>query len=1301
MDEVTKHQGTSHHGWWRHADGEWCGDGGDGMAWKRDEWWVKGDNRQGDLRGRWGGEQRVPTPPPPPAAEGDPASKSPERGTRKKRKAKKKGKEDEQEQCESVPDGQHINGREACVSVKVGNAEFEEKDAVEGLLNFLKQQQLDSFAMGHLCRELGPDRLVESFLASPLFQKSQANGSAPVMVLGWPASCLHRPRLEEQVGPGGDDAAKKKLISRALGELKERGAIDADLKPMKADSTSIRRISKVATEPVFGNGGKEQMARLKQQVCEWGKDADGKVQMYIIDCEGCGLGLVTNSCANFCYQWCLEGVPVRLQPVTIDWLPRMKEVERREAAQCILDFHAKCMGAEDGLPEMLVAKIDGNSLDLQRMRQLVREGAVNVPWWLAPMVSKMARMNWWETVRLSAPSDPPPSPMSLHAIFDQGRDVTEEREFDAARKTLAQCGWDALALLKAIVEVADDRTSSRPALSGVILERRIDEYLAPERLAEFIRGSHLPHMGNREGLEEEALAEMLLALAGAHKLDSDMFAVSKLWTWLSGDPALENAHTNTAACARFMGRTPSYLAFGEVEPPVEDGMPKGRLYLKVRYEEYDDAFYRWNGGHAEERRPDVPGASGWRRLVWNQETSAFASPSMLTQDGKCRPLPNKVSAWLRGRNIAKLACIKRCEDSTPRYSHMREEVEEEEAEAGRIGAGTMLILTYVCEKRGRVIYRRSRCGGLGTETGQNGRVHLLMYSEMKKTLVSPIDDHPLPRKVVTWLLEGRCMSDLIPKKKGAGPAQVTSNDVGIVSWEDVTSETSESLTCNVRARVIGTGVIYEGRRSQSDKWRSLIYHESSRSWIADFGDREVTVQNDVIAAVHEYVSKRASNDDMISNAPRKLDSPTAAKALFPQLSGTDLADIEQRMNHRFKQSRLLAEALTHCSATRACVMSCEVLAAVGDVVIRAYTSERACKEDVMYFTAQTVTKPDPPACGNFCSPREWPMWASTKSSSSRTGWKEPDCSLRTVQDLQCRLRACCNHTSYAISCVFVGLHTAVHRAQIPELEQAIQKVERVVVKGWDQRIRKMFRKGTPKMLGDVFAACVGAIVMDSDHTEAGHVLAGHFDNCLRLDVSAPSSVSRGKDDLMVTKHAFQIAAAGAGECLSTWVVKMQEADEETALADFRLACMCSDVCIEEVNGEVLVGNSPRATASRLCWNDETSEDESEDDDQLESEREQDVVEVDESHHEQATTEHAGAIYCRYCEMWLNGPTQWADHEIGKKHRKAVTRTGLSGKTEVPPVPRGFGKEKARTEQDDVAPEDASIAAGQFYVGNAT
>ena len=32
-----------------------------------------------------------------------------------------------------------------------------------------------------------------------------------------------------------------------------------------------------------------------------------------------------------------------------------------------------------------------------------------------------------------------------------------------------------------------------------------------------------------------------------------------------------------------------------------------------------------------------------------------------------------------------------------------------------------------------------------------------------------------------------------------------------------------------------------------------------------------------------------------------------------------------------------------------------------------------------------------------------------------------------------------------------------------------------------------------------------------------------------------------------------------------------------------------------------------------------------------------------------------AVYCEVCEMWLNGPLQWEDHRIGKKHKKNILR----------------------------------------------
>ena len=47
----------------------------------------------------------------------------------------------------------------------------------------------------------------------------------------------------------------------------------------------------------------------------------------------------------------------------------------------------------------------------------------------------------------------------------------------------------------------------------------------------------------------------------------------------------------------------------------------------------------------------------------------------------------------------------------------------------------------------------------------------------------------------------------------------------------------------------------------------------------------------------------------------------------------------------------------------------------------------------------------------------------------------------------------------------------------------------------------------------------------------------------------------------------------------------------------------------------------------------------------------------------------GGIWCAACSMWLNGPTQWEDHMIGKKHRKNVApASGSSSRSgRRPPV----------------------------------
>ena len=55
----------------------------------------------------------------------------------------------------------------------------------------------------------------------------------------------------------------------------------------------------------------------------------------------------------------------------------------------------------------------------------------------------------------------------------------------------------------------------------------------------------------------------------------------------------------------------------------------------------------------------------------------------------------------------------------------------------------------------------------------------------------------------------------------------------------------------------------------------------------------------------------------------------------------------------------------------------------------------------------------------------------------------------------------------------------------------------------------------------------------------------------------------------------------------------------------------------------------------------------------------------------------GAVYCPDCSTWLNGPGQWEDHKIGKKHRKNTQKkSGLQkGVCDVVPADDIKGSKK--------------------------
>ncbi|CAE8591751.1 unnamed protein product, partial [Polarella glacialis] len=223
----------------------------------------------------------------------------------------------------------------------------------------------------------------------------------------------------------------------------------------------------------------------------------------------------------------------------------------------------------------------------------------------------------------------------------------------------------------------------------------------------------------------------------------------------------------------------------------------------------------------------------------------------------------------------------------------------------------------------------------------------------------------------------------------------------------------------------------------------------------------------------------------------RLNTPGSVRLLFPQLSGTDLAEVEQQMDHRFKNPRLLAEALTHCSALKSATASCEHLAYVGRAAVHAFVSERIVVTKASFFTGTTVVKEGIPIMDVFSAPAGWNQWATTKRTKA-VEWLAPaapsvGANLDSWESMDSKMAACCNHSSYAYSCVKLGLHRAVHHSVGSELEETIRKFARRYSPERDtegQLWHQLWKQGAPKVLGDVFLACVGAIVMDSDYTEA-------------------------------------------------------------------------------------------------------------------------------------------------------------------------------------------------------------------------
>ena len=1105
-------------------------------------------------------------------------------------------------------------------------------------------------------------------------------------------------------------------------------------------------------ETFDGTGGWE--LRRPLEISTW-----ELASVYVIDCEGADFQLGIATCtdrtdANFCYQFNLDDVQVRLEVVNVNWC------RHKEHCELVQEFHnrmiAKLGFSAEVIVDLAIVQMKDEQIDYDGMRQaLSADSVTQSPPWLDTIVKKLNRMTWWEIVRQKSPTAPGASPLKLHAIFDG---ENEDKEVTAARIVLAGVGRDALRLAAAVAISEESRSGSvKKEKTREQLEHEVEEFYSEDYLAELMvkrklvsGGLSFSRLGTRKEIGAADAAEMLLALVGAQKLESDMFSVVQLWNFFSGTDSLSSANLHTAGCPRYVGRTLSYMEFAEAVFPVgerEDSVEavhdgevasshKCRPYLVVRYEDSDDVHYRWKGIRPEERRPEMRNAT-WQELIWDPVLSTFCSPSMLQRNGRNIPLPNKVAAWLRGRVIRKLVTIKSGNEPTPAYKHMREEVLQD----GRI----VLWIAYE-ELHGEVCYCRSLEGGLGFERyKQKGTNELkeerLGFSETQKALLSRVfSGRVLPRKITTWLLENRCLADLVPGRKQQGDTdnvdtgkenvakwRITTKEEYMVELLHVTDGVSLQNSSGQALESLGTGgVVYRAKpvNAGDEEWKELTYSQEQKQWILTGVAPEELVPWSALAHINKhYRGGSRLEHGSLGGCVKKLNPASSIfQTFFPQISGTVLTEIEELLCHRFKNSRLLAEALTHGSATKAATPCCEHLAYVGEAALRLFVSERLTKMEATFFTGSMVVTEGNPKTQTFLSPVGWSGWSTTKSvQAGSSSVSESDyCvktsqSVRTVEEMDSRLLGCCNHVSYAMSCVMLQLHKAVF-CSCAEMQVSIKrfawKVDKIKEQAADNVLPHLLKNGAPKVLGDVFLACIGAIVMDSDDTEAEEVLKKHFYNCAGLKVRL-RAVEEFKflspDDVTEETLRKWRMVVNSSDVFPLWLHGIHE------VKYLREALKCDDVNLMEDRqaGEnqqqLYVGSSPRSLRVSACIDDPPGIDIGETPRMSEDAEESsthNMVDKKDCASKGQQPEHDGALYCVLCDMWLNGPVQWADHEIGKKHRKAVRRTqakqqsveaaALEGKR-MKPVPDGFGKKPQFPEAvDDDVSEDVYHRAREWW-----
>ena len=1004
-----------------------------------------------------------------------------------------------------------------------------------------------------------------------------------------------------------------------------------------------------------------------------------------------------------------EGRPVvRTEPKVVSWPPSAGATAHIQAYS-----HAVLPDLDEALAIVpLIQDGMGWEIDWERICGVSSEGKKDIPpEWLHQLCQRIVILQRLEQLgRICACIGPVPNPLRMEAVMGGGYGWGAQ-----AFQVLCLQGEKALKMLFAVTGYVE-----YPYDDARRLCQRCQASMDATRLASLVANSGLlaevihsvDWLPRLAGVESDTAVKMLFALVGAYvgEKGGDFYSVAKLWEWLTahelkatrGDEKSDTDELKIASryvqceATKYKGRTPTYERFTQVADPED-----GTLELHVKYEDLGVVCYRRadvlkkkpHSRYKVEKYPE----KGWNLIQYDyrQETyvwRAFQVPDS-QNDYYPAPLPNKVQCWLRGRCAAALINYKRC------------------------GAPT-LVHESLCEKKdgslhvqykGRGLFRYTRCpqGGLGFEEsmppeklkGKSWKSPI-WYSENpgEKTLFSPhCQEEPLPNKVTEWLMTGKSLFQLVSivaANASGDKVKVTSEpEADHITW--ITNTEGEHWKCcreHVGCAIIFAAgklvenefcleeLIYKGQAAETEN--GTVMPERVIKWMKKHPERKCDER-----VFKEYIEQQRKRDNPLCTL-----APSQMQGCFPQLPSTDLGHLEKALHHSFSNHMLLAEALLHSTGKHdSMTPDFQRLAFVGNAVAEQLVT-RILVESAQFSTCATLSCHDKPADAstfavgpnasleecNLTPEYEWPQ--EQKGVSYGADWPAiDDIDLSSPEKFRKVYNACCNNVAYARTCVELGLYKGMLQDSI-DLSRSINSFVKAVArskedesakKGWE----RLLRHDAPRALGNVFIACLGATVMDGaqgvqeySYLDAREVLVQHVKDCKDMPVMEELPDKQGTNqsdgswemlhkllkDGGNTLDGKQLAPppplcipCGTPDPTPVLTVPAPPKPEEEHLRD--KALILTDVhCFYVDDGALTCARSPRTALLRAPYMDLPREEYLVDDDS---------ILADDNAYDRP--ENGAAKYCPDCEMWLNGPTQWEDHKIGKKHKKNVKKGGPS------------------------------------------